>query len=113
MDGPHGQRKLGTISFALLFVGFNLTFFPMHLLGYRGMPRRVYTYPAELHWGHLNMVASAGALVLGAGLLVMLADFIRSAREGALAGDNPWHADSLEWAAPSPHRSTTLPICLW
>ncbi|TPI85332.1 cytochrome c oxidase subunit I [Mesorhizobium sp. B2-8-9] len=96
------DERLGRWQFALAFTGFNVTFFPMHLLGLHGMPRRVYTYPAEMGWGGLNLLASAGALLFFASFLLMLYNMIASARSGALAGDNPWGADTLEWATSSP-----------
>src|SRR5205814_1522039 len=69
---------LGKIHFWLFFVGFNVTFFTMHFLGLRGMPRRVYTYPPEMHWGGLNMLASVGALFMTAGILVFIVNFFQS-----------------------------------
>ena len=102
VTGRMYSERLGTIDFWLLFVGFNLTFFPMHELGFRGMPRRVYTYPAGLGWEVLNMVSSAGALLLVIGGLLLLYNFFRSLTHGAVAGDNPWNADTLEWATTSP-----------
>src|SRR4029453_2622447 len=71
---------LGRVSFALFFVGFNLTFFPMHVLGFRGMPRRVYTYPADVGWSGLNLLASAGALVITPAIVVFLVNVVRSRR---------------------------------
>jgi cytochrome c oxidase subunit I+III len=94
--------RLGRISFWLLFAGFNLTFFPMHLLGLDGMPRRVYTYPGAMGWQGLNLMASAGALVIFVSLLVYLVNVAVSLRAGAVAGDNPWGAATLEWATSSP-----------
>jgi len=94
--------RLGRISFWLLFAGFNLTFFPMHLLGLDGMPRRVYTYPGAMGWQGLNLLASAGALVIFVSLLVYLVNVAVSLRAGAVAGDNPWGAATLEWATSSP-----------
>ena len=96
------NETLGKVNFALLFAGFNITFFPMHQLGLMGMPRRVYTYPAETGWGTLNLVSSLGALLLVAGGLMLLFNLLHSLRAGALAGNNPWNADSLEWATSSP-----------
>ncbi|MBZ9864584.1 cytochrome c oxidase subunit I [Mesorhizobium sp. CA15] len=96
------DERLGKWQFVLAFTGSNVTFFPMHLLGLHGMPRRVYTYPAEMGWGGLNLLASAGALLFFASFLLMLYNMIASARSGALAGDNPWGADTLEWATSSP-----------
>jgi cytochrome c oxidase subunit I+III len=94
--------RLGIASLALFFIGFNLTFFPQHVLGLRGMPRRVYTYPAEMGWGGLNLLISVGALVLASGLAVYLFNVVRSLRAGAAAPANPWHASSLEWGTASP-----------
>jgi cytochrome c oxidase subunit 1 len=96
------SEPMGKIGFWLLFAGFNLTFFPMHTLGLMGMPRRVYTYPAELGWGGLNLLASAGAGVMALALLIYTINVVRSVRHGAVAGPNPWSAPSLEWATTSP-----------
>ena len=93
---------LGKLHFWLFFVGFNLTFFTMHFLGLRGMPRRVYTYQPEMHWDSLNLLASLGVIFMTAGLLVFIINFFQSKATGKLAGPNPWAAGSLEWAVPSP-----------
>lgn len=93
---------LGRLNFWLMFVGFNLVFFPMHQLGLQGMPRRVYTYLPDTGWGTLNLVASIGALILALGVLVFLINVFRSFRVGEIAGDNPWGADTLEWSTSSP-----------
>jgi cytochrome c oxidase subunit 1 len=92
----------GKLAFALVFVGFNLTFFPMHVLGLMGMPRRIYTYAAETGWGPLNALSTFGALVALAGGLVFVANVLLSLKRGAFAGPNPWKAPGLEWATPSP-----------
>jgi cytochrome c oxidase subunit 1 len=86
----------------LFFFGFNLTFFPMHLLGFQGMPRRIYTYQSELGWGDLNALASLGAVLLAISVLVFIGNVLRSRRHGKVAGDNPWDAGTLEWATSSP-----------
>jgi cytochrome c oxidase subunit 1 len=96
------SERLGRWHFALFFVGVNLTFFPMHLLGLEGMTRRVYTYLPETGWGPLNLTATVGAVTIAASVLVFLVNAVRSLRRGALAGDNPWDAESLEWATGSP-----------
>jgi cytochrome c oxidase subunit I+III len=96
------SERAGMWTFWLLFLGFNLTFFPMHQLGLKGMPRRVYTYVPETGWAGLNQVASIGAAILALGVLVFLVNVFVSIRAGALAGDNPWGADTLEWATTSP-----------
>jgi cytochrome c oxidase subunit I+III len=105
-------ERLARLSFALIFIGFNMTFFPMHHLGLRGMPRRVYTYLPEQNWGGLNLLATCGALVLGLGLCTFFANVLWSRRHGVVAGNNPWDAGTLEWAAaspPEPHNFTFLP----
>jgi cytochrome c oxidase subunit I+III len=112
MTGRMMNDRLGKVSFWLLFVGFNLTFFPMHWLGLQGMPRRVYTYLAERGWTGLNQLATVGGVVLGVGLLVTLWNALVAARSGALAGDDPWGADSLEWSTgspPPPYNFLVLP----
>lgn len=95
-------ERLGWLNLALLFIGFNLTFFPMHQLGLQGMPRRVWSYVPESGWGHLNLLATIGAFTMGAGVLVFMVNCAWSWRRGDLAGDNPWGADTLEWATTSP-----------
>jgi cytochrome c oxidase subunit I+III len=96
------DERLGRACFALVFCGFNLVFFPLHILGLAGMPRRIYTYGPERGWDFLNALASGGALVLALGVLTLLINLWISRRRGALAGANPWDADTLEWACASP-----------
>jgi cytochrome c oxidase subunit I+III len=100
--GRRLSEALGQLSFWLLFVGFNLTFFPMHILGLHGMPRRVYTYPLESGWGSLNLLATVGAFVLGLGVLTLLVNVARSLKSGAVAGEDPWGSPTLEWSVASP-----------
>jgi len=85
---------------AIIFIGFNLTFYPQFVLGYLGMPRRYATYPAEFQV--LNVMSSAGASILGIGYLIPLIYFIWSMRYGPIAPANPWRAKGLEWQTPSP-----------
>jgi cytochrome c oxidase subunit 1 len=99
------SETIGRWNFWLAFLGFNVAFFPMHILGLWGMPRRVYTYPAELGWGPLNFVSSAGALLFALSFGVLLWNVFKSARRGGIAGDNPWGAGTLEWATSSPPPS--------
>jgi cytochrome c oxidase subunit 1 len=96
------SERLGRWNFWLMFIGFNLVFFPMHKLGLNGMPRRVYTYLPETGWGTLNLIASIGAFILATGVLVFIVNAVWALRAGAVAGDNPWAAESLEWATTSP-----------
>ena len=102
MTGRMLGERLGRWTFGVLFVGFNVTFFPMHQLGFMGMPRRVYTYAESAGWGPLNLLSTAGAVLLVAGGVLLLANVMRSLASGAVAGDNPWGADTLEWATSSP-----------
>ncbi|HVA25206.1 MAG TPA: cytochrome c oxidase subunit I, partial [Chloroflexota bacterium] len=102
MSGRMMDERLGKAHFWTLLIGFNLTFFPMHLLGIQGMPRRVYTYPAGLGWDNANLLATLGAVIMGISVLLFIANVLRSMRSGRPAGDNPWDAWTLEWATPSP-----------
>jgi cytochrome c oxidase subunit I len=96
------SETLGRWSVGLLFVGFNLTFFPMHILGLEGMTRRIYTYQTEMGWGGLNLFVSLSSIVLAAGFGLFFLNAILSLRRGAPAGSNPWDAPTLEWATASP-----------
>jgi heme/copper-type cytochrome/quinol oxidase subunit 1 len=96
------SARLGTWSFGLFFVGFNMTFFPMHVLGLHGMPRRIYTYAAAMGWGPLNLTASLGAALIAAAVLVFIADAVIALYAGARAPANPWGAGTLEWDTASP-----------
>ncbi|WP_245525050.1 cytochrome c oxidase subunit I [Mesorhizobium sp. M8A.F.Ca.ET.165.01.1.1] len=99
------SETLGRWIFGLIFTGFNLTFFPMHILGLQGMPRRIYTYQPEMPWSGLNLFISLSAAILSLGFLLFFVDAIRSARSGSLAPANPWGARTLEWATSSPPPS--------
>jgi cytochrome c oxidase subunit I len=94
---PEGWAKFAAL---VIFVGFNLTFFPQFLLGYLGMPRRYYAYPEEFQV--LNVMSSAGASILGVGYIIPMIYFIWSMRYGPLASPNPFGASGLEWQTPSP-----------
>jgi cytochrome c oxidase subunit I+III len=96
------SETLGKVSFALTFVGFNLTFFPMHIMGLFGMPRRVYTHPEILGLRSHNLLATVGAFILAAGFVLFVANVLVSLRKGSRAGANPWGADTLEWSLDSP-----------
>jgi cytochrome c oxidase subunit 1/cytochrome c oxidase subunit I+III len=95
-------ERLATWSFWLFFVGFNLTFFPMHVTGLLGMPRRIYTYHPGLGWDTLNLLSTIGAFTLAVGILGTMGNVLRSARRGEPAPDDPWGANTLEWATSSP-----------
>src|SRR5581483_9483667 len=102
MSGRLLDERLGQINFWLVFIGFNLTFFPMHVSGLLGMPRRVYTYPDGLGWDGLNLVSTIGSYVLAMGILAFVVNFFWSRSMGEPAGDNPWLAGTLELAISSP-----------
>jgi heme/copper-type cytochrome/quinol oxidase subunit 1 len=102
ISGRMLDERLGKVSFWLAFVGFNLTFFPMHLVGLLGMPRRVFTYPAGIGWSGLNMTETVGTYILTVGIAISLWNFLYSIRRGPHAPRNPWNADSLEWDTESP-----------
>jgi cytochrome c oxidase subunit I+III len=113
---PMASRKplsetLGRWAFGLIFVGVNVTFFPMHLTGLLGMPRRVYTFPAGLGWDELNLISSLGAVLLTVGVGVIVFDFARNFRSSALnnAG-NIWNADTLEWSMGRAYSMRSIPI---
>jgi heme/copper-type cytochrome/quinol oxidase subunit 1 len=102
MTGRLFNERWGKISFWTMFVGFNLAFFPMHILGFLGMPRRIYTYGSGLGWDGLNVVASIGGFLFGLGTGITLVNWVWSRFKGQPAGNNPWEADTLEWATTSP-----------
>ena len=102
MTGRMLSEKLGKLSFWTMFIGFNLTFFPMHVLGLLGMPRRIATYAPGLGWDGINMLVSIGGGVFGLGTVLTVVNFFISWRRGPVAGDNPWEADGLEWSISSP-----------
>nr|WP_261316471.1 cytochrome c oxidase subunit I [Rhizobium leguminosarum] len=113
MTGRMMSERLGRWAFWLIFIGFHLTFFPMHILGLLGMPRRVYTYQPELPWAGLNLFISLSSVVLAVGFLVFFVDVFRSRRNGLPAGSNPWNATTLEWATsspPPPYNFRRIPV---
>jgi len=107
------DERLGRLSFWLFFIGFNVTFFPMHILGLAGMPRRVYTYAGESGWGPLNMMSSIGALMIAVSLLLYVFNVVRGALQGPSAGVDPWGGGTLEWSTASPppaHNFDAMPV---
>jgi cytochrome c oxidase subunit 1/cytochrome c oxidase subunit I+III len=106
------DEGIGRLHFWLTVIGFNMAFFVQHFLGLMGMTRRVYTYPDFPWWGDLNMISTVGAFILGVSALILIWNIVVSLRRGAPAGDNPWNAWTLEWAASSPpteHNFDQLP----
>jgi cytochrome c oxidase subunit I+III len=107
-------ESLGKLHFWLFFAGVNLTFFPMHLLGLDGMTRRVYTYLPESGWGKLNLLATIGAGVIAASVVVFAWNVVASLARGRRASANPWGASTLEWATtspPEPWGFRQIPMC--
>lgn len=102
--GKKLSDRLGQVAFWLMFAGFNATFLPMHLTGLRGMPRRVYTYPAEIGFDALNLTSTIGAYVMAAGLAVFVWDVVRPKGRQPYSERNPWNASSLEWLAEMPDK---------
>jgi cytochrome c oxidase subunit I len=102
MTGRMLNESLGKLQFVLMFVGFNLTFFPMHELGLAGMPRRIADYASNAGWNDLNMAATVGGFVIAASMLPLLWNIFVSLRSGRIAGDDPWEGNTLEWATSSP-----------
>jgi Cytochrome C and Quinol oxidase polypeptide I len=94
--------RLGKTAFWGAFLSFQLAFFPMHISGLLGMPRRVYTYPAGLGWEATNLLSTIGAFLFAAALALFLLNALLSMWRGRIAGANPWDASGLEWAAASP-----------
>ncbi|SDY34953.1 cytochrome c oxidase subunit I [Citreimonas salinaria] len=97
LTGRMLSERIGKWVFWLMFAGFNLAFFMMHLTGLRGMPRRIATYPEGLGWDRLNLLSSIGAYILAAGVALFVWDFVRHFRQGLRAPLNPWGAGTLEW----------------
>ena len=105
------DERLGKLGFWLIFVGFNVTFFPQHLLGLLGMPRRIYTYEDTGLLQEYNLISTIGSYVMGVGILVFVFNVIKS-RHGRRAGNDPWLADTLEWyttSPPPPHNFDNVP----
>ena len=96
------DERLGRWNFWTMFIGFNIGFFPMHISGLLGMPRRVYTYADGMGWDWINLITTIGSYIFAIGVLLFLINVWKSYRKGPLAGDNPWDAPSLEWATTSP-----------
>jgi heme/copper-type cytochrome/quinol oxidase subunit 3 len=102
MSGRLLDDRLGRWHFWLILVGFLVTFMPMYALGFLGMPRRVSTYASDIGWNTANLISSIGGYIIATSLVIFLVNVLRSRRRGAVAGDNPWDAWTLEWATGSP-----------
>jgi cytochrome c oxidase subunit 1 len=102
MTGRMLNEGLGKTQFVLMFVGFNMTFFPMHQLGLAGMPRRIADYASDAGWNDLNLLATVGGFMIAASMIPLLWNVFISLRAGKIAGDDPWEGNTLEWATSSP-----------
>jgi cytochrome c oxidase subunit I+III len=100
--GRLSVHRLSTPAFWLIFIGFNLTFFLMHLTGLMGMPRRISTYPSNFGWDWLNLLSSVGGFLMTMGFALVLADIVLQFRYGNRQRRDPWNAATLEWATPTP-----------
>jgi cytochrome c oxidase subunit I len=96
------DERLGRWNFWTMFAGFNIGFFPMHISGLLGMPRRIYTYGDGMGWNWVNLITTIGSFLFAIGVLLFVWNIAKSLRNGAAAGENPWDAPTLEWATSSP-----------
>ena len=115
MSGRMLSETLGRMHFFLFFIGVNLAFFPMHQLGLDGMPRRIFHYPQSPEWAGLNLVSTIGAYIIAVAIIVFLWNFFYTIvlGNGKPAGDDPWEADTLEWATtspPQPYNFARIPV---
>ena len=110
LTGRMYHEGIGKLSFWTTFIGTFVTFFPMHILGLLGMPRRVYTYPGGMGWTFLNLLESLGAYVLAAGLLMIFLNLFISYFRGPVCEADPWEGDTLEWSTTSPPPAYNFPV---
>jgi cytochrome c oxidase subunit I len=113
MTGRALSERLGKISFWVMFIGFNVAFFPMHILGLLGMPRRIYTYDRGLGWDGINVLVTIGSVAFAVGAGLTLLNWVLAVRRKEPAPDDPWDGDSLEWATTSPppeYNFAALPV---
>jgi len=107
------DERLGRWNFWTMFLGFNIAFLPMHLTGLLGMPRRIYTFPADMGWDTLNLITTLGAYLFAIGVALTFVNVFLSLRRGRAAGPNPWNASTLEWSVsspPPPYNFAVIPI---
>ena len=104
------SETLGKWNFWMMFIFFNVAFFPMHISGLLGMPRRVYTYPEGLGWEPYNLISTLGGVGFAVGVLLFVVNVLRSLRGGDRIGHNPWNADTLEWSQDSPPPSAQFAV---
>jgi len=107
------SESAGKVHFWLTMVGMNIAFFPMHFLGLDGMPRRIYTYGADMGWSFWNLVSTLGVYLIIVGTLIFIGNIVWSVRSGVVAFSDPWDAATLEWSIPSPppeHNFDRIPV---
>src|SRR5262245_39335935 len=112
LTGRTAVHRLAVPAFWLVFVGFNLTFFMMHLVGLLGMPRRIYTYPGDVGWNWINLLSSVGGFIMTIGFGLVVIDVLAQFRYGRRVRRDPWRASTLEWAMPippAPYAFASLP----
>ncbi|HLZ64264.1 MAG TPA: cytochrome c oxidase subunit I [Ktedonosporobacter sp.] len=113
MTGKMLDDGLGKWHFWLSIIGLNLAFFPMHIAGLLGMPRRVYDYPGNLGWNEMNLLSSIGAFIIGVAVVVFMFNLVKSLKSGEKAPEDPWDAYTLEWDTSSPPKKynfLTIPV---
>ncbi len=108
-NGHRLSERWGRWAFGLMFGGFNLTFFPMHITGLLGMPRRVYTYPGDMGWNALNLLSTVAAFAFAVGVLVFIVDALRTLRRPEKDHGNPWNAGTLEWLPQRDYGARSIP----
>jgi heme/copper-type cytochrome/quinol oxidase subunit 1 len=102
ITGRMMDERLGRWNFWTMFAGFNIGFFPMHIAGLLGMPRRIYTYGDNMGWDWVNLITTVGSFLFGIGVLLFVWNVAKSVKRGSISGENPWDAPTLEWATRSP-----------
>jgi cytochrome c oxidase subunit 1 len=113
MTGRFLNERLGKLQFWLMFIGVNLAFMPMHILGLLGMPRRISSYDYDRGWGNYNSLATFGAFIIAIGITIFLINMVTSLRAPKNAPDDPWEGNTLEWATSSPppvYNFETVPM---
>lgn len=113
MFGYKLNERLGHIQFWTLYIGFHITYFPMHILGLWGMPRRIYDYGPDRGWTDISRLTAVGGIIMGVSVLILIYNMIRSAIDHEPAGDDPWEGDTLEWMTTSPppeYNFETVPV---
>jgi cytochrome c oxidase subunit 1 len=112
MSGRMLSERVGKVGFWLVFIGFQVTFLIQHAAGLEGMPRRIYEYSSNAGWSGYNLVSTIGAFMLGLGVLLTIINVLSALRKGAIAGPDPWKANTLEWYTSSPppeHNFDVIP----